>query len=74
MRGRYFCYTICDEHQKEYKSKYIIVVPYVNQHLYWAYTREDYRIVAHAETEQELKEKIAKYEKKAWQAFFFVLQ
>lgn len=50
---------------KEYKDNYIIVVPYVNQHLYWAYTREDYRIVAHAETEQELKEKIAEYEKKA---------
>lgn len=77
LRGRYFCYTasdvnslikrhfICDEHQKEYKSKYIIVIPYVNQRLYWAYTREGYRIVAHAETEQELKEKIEEYEKKA---------
>ena len=77
LRGRYFCHTasdvnslikryfICDEHQKEYKDKYIVVVPYVNQHLYWAYTREGYKIVAHAETEQELKEKIEELEKNA---------
>lgn len=77
LRGRYFCYTasdvnslikryfICDEHQKEYKDKYIIVTPYVNQHLYWAYTREDYSIVAYAETEEQLKEKIKEYEKNA---------
>ncbi len=77
LRGRYFCHTasdvnslikryfICDEHQKEYKDKYIIVTPYVNQHLYWAYTRESYKIVAYAETEQELKEKIEELEKNA---------
>lgn len=46
LRGRYFTHTasdvnslikrffIWDEHQKEYKDKYIIVVPYVNQRLY----------------------------------------
>ncbi len=77
LRGRYFCYTasgvnslikrffIWDEHQKEYKNKYIIVTPYTNERLYWVYTREDYRIVAHAETEQELKEKIEELEKNA---------
>lgn len=77
LRGRYFCYTasgvnslirryfVCDEHQMKYKDKYIIVSPYVNDGLWWAYTREGYKTVAHAETEQELKEKIEEYEKRA---------
>lgn len=77
LRGRYFCHTasdvnslikrffIWDEHQKEYKGKYIIVAPYANGRLYLAYTREGYKIVAYAETEQELKEKIEKLEKNA---------
>lgn len=58
-------YFICDEHQKEYKDKYILVAPYADDIFWWAYTREGYRIVTHAETEQELKEKIEEYEKKA---------
>lgn len=77
LRGRYFAYTasdvnalikrffIWDEHQKEYKDNYIIVVPYIENGLWWAYTREGYKTVAHAETEQRLKEKIAELEKNA---------
>lgn len=77
LRGRYFAYTasevnslikrffIWDEHQKKYKEKYIVVVPYVDNGLWWAYTREGYKAVAHAETEQELKQKIEELEKNA---------
>ena len=67
-------FFIWDEHQKEYKDNYIIVIPYVDNVLWWAYTREGYKIVAYAKTEQELKEKIEEIEKKAWQPSFFVLQ
>lgn len=69
LRGRHFrynassvnalihCYFVLDEYQKEYKG-YIIVAPYPNNSIWWAFTREGYRMVTHADTEKELLEKL----------------
>mgnify|MGYP006928566528 CR=1 FL=1 len=67
LRDRYFAYTASDVNTliKRFFIWDDIVVPYVDNGLWWAYTREGYKTVAHAETEQELKEKIEEMEKNA---------
>lgn len=53
--GRYF---ICDEHIVEYNNKILIGIPYVEGNMWFAYWKENCRICDHAETKEELIEKI----------------